>query len=58
MSDKQTEKQTEKQQKPVDTKAFIARKLAVLNMKTGASAEHAAARVIENNRGGMNNGAL
>lgn len=60
MSEKQTEKAVEKEvekvmeKKPgkVDVKAFLARRLAVLNKKGGAAAERAAARLIENSRGG------
>lgn len=68
MDEKKNEKQNEKKIEPakveadkkaVDVKAFIARKLAVINLKTGANAENAAARVIENNKKGVrNNGTL
>lgn len=43
-----------KKSKPVDKQAFIARKLSVLNQKSGAQFERTAVRVVENNRPDMN----
>lgn len=52
MSEKKTKTATTKKTKAeVDTKAFIERKLAVLNQKNGARFETCAARVIQNNKG-------
>lgn len=36
--------------KPIDKKAFVSRKLGVMNQKQGPKFERNAARVVENNR--------